>query len=80
MSNPGQEETLEFLAETVRQRILDRIEEVQGLKEWESGGWSKEVFKKNKTLFGRKYKNNHSLKRRRHTYQKNVKKTKEKKS
>ena len=55
MSNPGQEETLEFLAETVRQRILDRIEEVQGLKEWESGGWSKEVFKKNKTLFGREY-------------------------
>jgi len=56
MSNPGQEETLEFLAETVRQRILDRIEEVQGLKDWESGGWSKGTFKGNKTLFGREYK------------------------
>ena len=56
MSNPGQEETLEFLAETVRQRILDRIEEVQGLKDWESGGWSKATFKGNKTLFGREYK------------------------
>ena len=46
MSTPNPEETLEFLSETVRERLLERIEEVTTEKIKVSGGYARSTFKK----------------------------------